>query len=106
MKIKRRLCLSAALLTAQLALAKMPFSNDMFGRVESTLDHCAQIDKFFAEKYAARKKELVKHATSAELEAARNSDEYKAAYKDMGEQLTQMPKDEVKNACAAALAGK
>ncbi len=106
MKIKRSLCLTAALLTAQLALAKMPLSNDMFGRVESTLDHCAQIDQGSAEKYTAKKKELTKDATSSEVETARTSDEYKAAYKDMSEQLTQMPKDEVKNACAAALAGK
>ena len=105
MKIKRTLCLSAALLTAQLALAKMPFSNDMFGRVESTLDRCAQVDQGSAGKYAAKKKELVKDATSAEVEAARNSDEYKAAYKDMSEQLTQMPKDEVIQACTASLKG-
>jgi hypothetical protein len=106
MKTRNLLSFTAALLLCQVAFAKMPFSNDMFGRVESTLDQCAQIDQGSAEKYAVKKKELVKDATSAEVEAARSSDEYKAAYKAMSEQLAQMPKDEVKNACAAALAGK
>jgi hypothetical protein len=106
MTIKRTLCMSAALLTAQLALAKMPFSNDMFGRVESTLDQCVQVDQGSADKYAAKKKELVKDATSAEVEAARNSEAYKTAYKEMSEQLSQMPKDEVMQACAASLKGE
>jgi hypothetical protein len=106
MKIKSLMGFALALMLCQFAFAKMPFSNDMFGRVESTLDHCAQIDKSSAEKYAARKKELVKDATSEEVESARNADEYKAAYKDMSEQLAQMPKDDVMQACTAALQEK
>jgi len=104
-KFKSLLGFTLALILCQLAVAKMPFSNDVFGRVESTLDHCAQIDQGSSEKYATKKKELVKDATSAEVEAARSSDEYKAAYKDMSEQLTQMPKDEVMQACTASLKG-
>jgi len=106
MKIKKLIGFASAVMFCQFALAKMPFSNDMFGRVESTLDHCAQVDQGSAEKYAARKKELVKDATSAEVEAARNSDEYKIAYKEMSEQLAQMPKDDVMQACTAALQEK
>ena len=105
MKIKSLVSFAAMLLLCEIAFAKMPFSNDMFGRVESTLDHCAQVDKSSSEKYAAKKKELVKDATSTEVEAARNADDYKAAYKDMTEQLAQMPKDEVMQACTAALKG-
>jgi hypothetical protein len=103
MKIKSCLGLALALMLGEFAFAKMPFSNDLFGRAESTLDHCAQIDQRSAEKYAARKKALVKDATSEEVETARNSEEYKAAYKDMSEQLAQMPKDEVMQACSASL---
>lgn len=106
MKMKNFLSFIAALMLCEFAFAKMPFSNDMFGRLESTLDHCAQIDKPSADKYAARKKDLVKDATSEEVEAARNADAYKAAYKDMSEQLAQMPKDDVMQACTAALQEK
>lgn len=106
MKIKLLFGFALALTLCQFTFAKMPFSNDIFGRMESTLDHCAQIDKPSAEKYAARKKELVKDATSEEVEAARNADEYKAAYKDMSEQIAQMPKDDVMQACTAALQEK
>src|SRR5690348_4932084 len=106
MKIKCLLGFALTLMLCQLTFGKMPFSNDMFGRVESTLDHCAQIDKSSAEKYAARKKELVKDATNEEVEAARNADAYKAAYKEMSEQLAQMPKDDVMQACTAALQEK
>jgi len=100
--IKLLSCVVACML-CEIAFAKMPFSNDMLGRVESTLDHCAQIDKSSAEKYAAKKKELAKDATAQEIEAARNSDAYKAAYKDMSDQLAQMPKDDVMQACTASL---
>lgn len=103
MKMKSFLSLLAALMLCAIAFAKMPFSNDMFGRVESTLDHCAEIDKSSGEKYAAKKKQLVKDATAEEIEAARNADVYKAAYKDMSGQLAQMPKDDVMQACTAVL---
>ncbi len=106
MKIRNLTSFIVALTLCEIAFAKMPFSNDMFGRVESTLDHCAQIDKSSAEKYVARKKELVKDATNEEVEAARNAEDYKAAYKEMSEQLAQMPKDDVMQACTAALQEK
>jgi uncharacterized protein YycO len=106
MKMKSFLSFLAALMLCAIAFAKMPFSNDMFGRVESTLDQCAQIDKSSGEKYAAKKKQLVKDATAEEIEAARNTDEYKTAYKEMSEQLAQMSKDDVMQACTAALKGE
>ena len=105
MKIKYLLGMVSAVALSHLALAKMPFSNDIFGRVESTLDHCAQVDHVSAEKYHAKKKEVAKDATESEVAEARNSDDYKAAYKDMTEQLTQTPKDEVMQACTASLRG-
>ena len=106
MKIKYHLSLVAAFALCQFALAKMPFSNDVFGRVESTMDHCAQIDHASADKYEAKKKDTVKGATDSEITEARNSNEYKAAYKEMSEQLAQMPKDDAMQACTAALQEK
>lgn len=106
MKIKSLIGFALGLIICQLTFAKISISNDVLGRVESTLDRCAQLDQGSAEKYAAKKKELVKDASSAEVEAARNSEEYKAAYKDMSEQLTQMPKDEVMQVCTASLKGE
>lgn len=41
MRIHRLFCLSVVLLLAQVALAKLAFSNDALGRVEGTLDACA-----------------------------------------------------------------
>jgi hypothetical protein len=105
MKIKSLTGFALGLMLCQLTFAKMTVSNDILGRVESTLDRCAQVDQGSAEKYATRKKELVKDATREEVEAARESNAYKAAYKDMSEQLNQMPKDDLMQACTASLKG-
>jgi len=103
MKVKSVLSLAAALMFSSLALAKMPFSNQIFGKMESTLDYCAQIDPPAGQKYQAKKKDLVKGVPEAEVTEARESDEYKNAYKEMSEQLPTVPRDDVKQVCSSAL---
>ena len=106
MKIERILCLGAAIAISQFAAAKMPYTNDLFGKLEGTFDHCAQADPPAAKRYDAKKKAMVKDVPESELTKARESDEYKAGYKSVTEELAKMPKDEVQKACTAALESK
>src|SRR5262245_21855467 len=106
MKIHRVLCLGAALMVATLALAKMPYTNDAFGKVEGTLDFCAQVDPHSASKYQERKKALVKDVPQKEVDEARESKEYKDAYDWVTDELGKAPKDQAVQACSAYLDGK
>jgi len=105
MRIHRILCLGAALLLPTLLLAKLPFSNDAFGRVEATLDSCTQADPAGAPKYQERKKALVKDASEKEVAEARGSQEYKDAYDATTTEIGKQPKDKVVEACTAFLKG-
>jgi len=106
MKIHRILCLSAAILIPQLALAKLPLPNDAFGKIEGTLDFCAQIDPHSAAKYQEQKKILVRDVPGQEVEAARETTEYKDAYTWISDELGRLPKDKAARTCAASLEGK
>jgi hypothetical protein len=97
------LCLAAALVLPLLALAELPFSNDLFGRVEGTLDFCAQADPSNAPKYQEKKKTLVKDLPEKEVAAARQTSEYQSAYKSTTEEAAKGPKDEAVKSCTAAL---
>jgi len=103
MRIHRILCLSAALLLPTLLLAKLPFSNDAFGRVEATLDSCAQADPAGAPKYQERKKALVKDVPEKEVAEARASQEYRDAYDATTTEIGKQPKDKVVEACTASV---
>jgi hypothetical protein len=106
MKIHRVIYLGAALMVAALALAKMPYTNDAFGKVEGTLDFCAQVDAPAASKYQERKKALVKDVPQKEVDEARESKEYRDAYDWVTEELGKAPKDQAVQACSAYLDGK
>jgi len=106
MKIDRIFCLGAALVVPQLVLAKLPLPNDAFGKIESTLDFCAQIDSRGAARYQEQKKVLVGDAPEKEVAAARATTEYKEAYAAIGEELGKLPKDKVAKTCAASREGK
>jgi len=106
MKIHRILCLSAAIVIPQLALAKLPLPNDAFGKIEGTLDFCAQIDSPNAAKYQEQKKLLVRDVPEEEVAEARETTEYKNAYTWISDELAKQPKDKAVKACAASLEGK
>lgn len=106
MKIQRTFCFAATLLITQLAVAKMPFTNDIFGKEEGTLDYCARVDSPSAGKYQLKKKDLVKDVPENEVAEARKTEEYKAGYDWIDVELAKMPKDEIVSACAAALNSK
>jgi hypothetical protein len=105
MRIHRILCLGAALVVPQLALAELPLPNDIFGKVEGTLDYCAQVDSRSAAQYQEQKKLLVRDVPEKEVAAARETTEYKEAYAWIGDELGQLPKDKAVKACAASLEG-
>jgi hypothetical protein len=105
MRIHRILCLGAALVVPQLALAKLPFSNDAFGTVEGTLDFCSQANPQAAPKYQERKKSLVRDVPEKEVTEARQTQEYKGAYRAVSAELGKVPKDQAVEACTAFLEG-
>ena len=105
MRILRTLGLGAAILLPQLALAKLPFPNDAFGRIEATLESCTKADPAGAPKYQERKKALVKDVPEKELAEARASQEYKDAYDATTTEIGKQPKDKVVEACTAFLKG-
>jgi ABC-type taurine transport system substrate-binding protein len=105
MKIHRLILLGTALVTAPLAMAKLPFTNDALGKVEGTLDFCAQTDSQSAAKYQERKKAMVQGVSEQELAEARASQEYKDAYESTSSELEKVPKEKVVAACTAFLKG-
>jgi hypothetical protein len=105
MKIFRILCWSAVIVIPQLALAKLPFTNNAFGKVEGILDFCAKADPPSASKYQKQKKALVKDVPEKEVAEARQSQEYKDAYDAVGAELGKEPNQKVAEACAASLEG-
>lgn len=106
MKILKVLCLSAIVLLPLVALANLPVPKEVLGKVEGALDFCAQADPESASKYQEKKKVFVQGASDKEVAEARASKEYKESYKSATDDLSKEPKDDVKNTCAAALAGK
>jgi hypothetical protein len=105
MKIHRVILLGTALVTAPLAMAKLPFTNDALGKIEGTLDFCAQNDSQSAAKYQERKKAMVHGVSEQELAEARASQEYKDAYDWTNTELAKVPKEKVAEACTAFLKG-
>ena len=103
MKIYRILRLGAALVVPQLVVAELPLPNDAFGKVEGTLDFCAQIDSGAAAKYQEQKQLLVRDVPEKEVAAARETTEYQDAYAWTGDELGKLPKDKAVKACTASL---
>jgi len=60
MKIHRLVLVCAAIMIPQLVNAKLPFTNDIFGRLEGTLDSVPRPDPESAPKYRELAKLLVK----------------------------------------------
>ena len=106
MKIHRILCLGAALVIPQLALAKLPLPSDAFGKIEGTLDFCAQSDPQSAQTYQQAKKGVVGNASEKEVAEARKTQEYKDGYQEISDELAKVPKEKAVQACSAYLDGK
>lgn len=105
-KIHRIVCLVTAIVIPQLALAKLPFTNDAFGKIEGTLDFCAQVDPQAAPKYQEQKKQIVRNVPEQEVAEARSTQEYKDAYEWVRAELGKVPKNKAVEACASSLERK
>jgi hypothetical protein len=103
MKIHRTICLAAAIVIPQIAVAKLPMANDVFGKSEGSLDFCAQVDPQSAPKYQERKKALVKDVPEKEVAEARNTKEYKEGYDFVTNQMGSLPKERIVEGCASIL---
>ena len=106
MKIHRMVLVCAAIMIPQLVDAKPPFTNDIFGRLEGTLDFCAKADPESAPKYRELAKLLVKDVPDKELTEARMTSEYKDSYEGIGTELAKVPKDQAIKACKSSLETK
>jgi hypothetical protein len=103
MKIISIICVGVAIAIPKLALAKLPFENSVFGKVESTLDFCSQVDPPSASKYEAKKTALVEGIPEKEVAEARESKEYKDGYDEAKSELSKESKDDVASTCKALL---
>jgi hypothetical protein len=106
MKVYRILCLGAALVLPQLALAELPFPNDAFGKTEGTLDFCTQVDPQDAPKYQEQKKSLANEVPEKEVEEARRTQEYRDGYDSTTDELAKAPKEQAVMSCTNFLKGK
>jgi hypothetical protein len=106
MNLHRILCLGAAMVVAQLALAKLPLPNDAFGKIEGTLDFCAQADPQGASKYQEQKKLVVGDAPEKDVAEARKTEEYKDSYQSVSDELAKVPKAKAVKTCKAGLENK
>jgi hypothetical protein len=106
MKIDGVLLVCAAFSIPQLAVAKLPFASDEFGRVERTLSICSELTPQSADKYHEIAKRYVGNAPEEELAEARKTPEYKEAYESSGALLADMPKEQLIETCNAFLKAK
>lgn len=106
MKIHRILFLLTTVVIPQLAQATLPFSNEVFGKIEGTFDYCARVDSQAASRYQERKKAMVRDVPEKEVAEARGTKEYKDAYESMSGELAKVPKDQAVAACKASLDDK
>ena len=106
MKTHRILALSASVLMPFVALAKLPLSNDAFGKTEATFDFCAQQNAQDAAKYQERKQQMFRDVPEQELADARGTQEYQDGYRGMSDQLRVVPQQQAVQTCQAYLEGK
>src|SRR5438309_9563870 len=103
MKIHRILFVCVAIMIPQLGNAKLPFTNDIFGKLEGTLDFCVKADPGSAPKYRELAKLLVKDVPDKELTEARQTAEYKDSYEGIGTELAKVPQDQAIKPCKTSL---
>ena len=106
MKVKRITLACAAIAIPQLALADLPFAIDEFGKLETTLKACAELQPKSSAEYRDIAKRYVGNVPEQELTEARKTPEYTEAYETTGEFLANLPKERVIEVCDAFLKTK
>jgi hypothetical protein len=106
MRVHRILFVCAAIAIPQLSTAKLPFSNDAFGKVEGIMNYCAKVNPESAAKFQGAAKAFVKDVPEKEVAEARKTAEYKDSYDGISEELNKAPIDTAAQTCKAALESK
>ena len=106
MNIYRVLCCCAAVALPQLASADLPFSNDAFGKIESVMTYCAELNPQAAAQYQAEAKALVQGVPAKAVLEARETMEYREAYDSAVAEIEKAPKDQVVQVCNGFLESK
>jgi hypothetical protein len=106
MKTYRMLCLCAAISLPQFALAaESSLNKKSLGQVEGIVDFCAKVNPQIAKSKGTAAPSVSK-ASQKDLDEARKSDEYKEAYDAITTALTDLPTEQVAEACSNAVAPK
>ena len=100
MKFFRILCLGAAIALPQFALAEVPFDVQTLALLDASMDFCSKANPASAEKFKDYATRLQKDVPKTDLDAVRNSDEYKETRKSISDQFNKLSKDEANKTCS------
>jgi hypothetical protein len=104
MKWFRILCLAFVFVAApQLSPAAPDAPPDALGRVEATVNFCVQADAEWADKYKEIGKKSAANMSDKQLANARNSTQYKEAYRATSTELAKIPANKAVETCREAL---
>jgi len=100
MKIHRILCLGLAIALPQLTVAEIPFDIQTLAQIDGVIDYCSQLKPESADVYKQFGKLMEKSVPEKDLEAARNSKDYKEARKSVSEGISKVNKEEAAKSCS------
>jgi hypothetical protein len=100
MRFSRILCLGAALVLSQTAFAETPFDLQTLALLDASMDFCTKANPEAAEKFKDYANQLEKDVPQKDLEAARDSKDYKEARKSISAEFDKLNKKEVTKTCS------
>jgi hypothetical protein len=103
MKIATVLLVTSAAALPQIAAAELPFTPQSLGTVQGTIDFCAKVRPDAAHRYQEFAKHLVNDVSREDIAKARATGEYHEAYEAITRTLSEAPKREGTESCAAFL---
>ena len=104
MKIATYLCsFSIAMLSASSALASTGISGESLGKLQSTLDFCARGNPQATLEYRSLAMQRLHGANAGAVARARNTEEYREAYKAKRAEFADVAKEDVAAACERML---
>ena len=108
MKLNRLVVLCAALGLPQFALAeaqvdKVQVDSQTLAMLQGTADFCAEVQPESAAKFEEQTRLMLANVPDEDLDKVRESEEYKAAYDSIREQLGKVPKKDAVEGCKGLL---
>ena len=89
----------------QVVAADQLFNNHSFAVIESSVAFCALVDPTSAARYQDKVKHFAAGKSEDQLTEARNSPEYKAAFKSASAAFEGLSKEQAQSTCASLLKG-